>query len=261
MENSNKVTNLSCDAKIIKSRTLPECSNKCEKPYGKKGPLVTKIPVVIAEPTIQIDVESLIQLEEPALEIKRIKKNIFITQCKLLPKTGKLFIGGFVRKNIEYANVTCIADKVISGDIKHTTLNVPFDCVTKIEYDIYPEFLRRDETKEFEVFTGNMKGCLNSCNKTVIGKDFCEQDFEDFEVFNEKIFCELVEAKIFEEDIHKEPKSIGECFPNEHVFDKLTEKMVIYVKLKLLQFQQVSIPGIHDGACEPPFDITVKKDK
>jgi len=70
------------------------------------------------EPVIQVDVESVIQLEEPALEIKRVKKNLFITQCKLIDtgfdyeckgkRTGKLFLSGYVRKNIEYATADCI---------------------------------------------------------------------------------------------------------------------------------------------------------
>lgn len=106
-----------CKAGIIESETLTECSNELLTPKGFNGPFVGKIPVVLAEPVIQIDVESVIQLEEPAFEIKRIKKNLFITQCKVIEtgfehecktrKTGKLFISGFVRKtlNLQLLNV------------------------------------------------------------------------------------------------------------------------------------------------------------
>jgi len=107
-----------CKAGVIKSETLTECPNEFLTPKGFNGPFVGKIPVVLAEPVIQVDVESVIQLEEPALEIKRVKKNLFITQCKLIDtgfdyeckgkRTGKLFLSGYVRKNIEYATADCI---------------------------------------------------------------------------------------------------------------------------------------------------------
>lgn len=90
------------------------------------SPLTTptfKIPVVVAERTLQIVVESDISLYPPATEIKRVKKHVFLDQVKLVPvafapiltaagaPTGyftvtraKLFVGGHIRKNIEYAS-------------------------------------------------------------------------------------------------------------------------------------------------------------
>jgi len=44
-----------------------------------------KIPVVLAEPTLQIVVESDITLSPAATEIKRVKKNVFLNQVKLVP--------------------------------------------------------------------------------------------------------------------------------------------------------------------------------
>lgn len=54
------------------------------------APIVTpnaliKVPVVLAERTLQIVVESTIPLNPPAFEIKRVLKNVFLTQCKLVP--------------------------------------------------------------------------------------------------------------------------------------------------------------------------------
>ena len=45
-------------------------------PDGINGPLVVKVPVVLAQRNIQIDVEAEIKLKEPFYEIKRIKKNV-----------------------------------------------------------------------------------------------------------------------------------------------------------------------------------------
>ena len=42
------------------------------------GPVVVKVPVVIAETNITIPVEATIKLDHPAIEIKRIRKNVFL---------------------------------------------------------------------------------------------------------------------------------------------------------------------------------------
>lgn len=238
----------SCEAKVSSARTLAECSNEAIRPVGINGPLVAKIPVVIAEPRIQIDVEAEIKLEEPALEIKRIKKNLFLNQCKLInigdPKRGKLFISGFIRKNIEFATAKCKSSSQkggISGDIRHTTVNVPFECVTKVEFVNPPIFCKSGFTSETEIFSKKIETC-DPCDHNIIGRNLCEQDFTNFECFTEQVFCELEEVKIFEEDIRREPVPLGCDFPTEQVFEKFVEKMVIFVKIKLLQKQQVNIP-------------------
>ena len=46
-----------------------------------------KVPVVLAERTIQIVVESDIPLYPAATEIKRVKKHVFLDQVKLVPVT------------------------------------------------------------------------------------------------------------------------------------------------------------------------------
>lgn len=264
--------NEKCKAQVVKAETLPECSNEQKVPQGIAGPVVGKIPVVLAEPIVQVDVESVIKLEEPAIEIKRIKKNLFITQCKIVnidrEKTAKLFLSGFVRKNIEYATADCYGykGKSISGDIRHTTVEVPFRCVTKICFDTPPVFKYQQPAKEASQFFIQEKG-RNCCEQPVLGGNRCEQSFEHCEYFNEEILCELEESKIFEVDIQKKGKkeydtkfeSCGYAEENEkdgfdlkdrggdeeysydHTFDEIIEKMVIFIRLKLLQNQQVSI--------------------
>jgi len=162
-------------------------------------------------------------------------------------KQGKLFVSGFVRKNIEYATVKCkcFEKGCISGDIRHTTCNIPFECVTMIDFVNPPEICKSGFSSEIEIFATKFNVC-DPCAQPIIGRDPCEQDFKHFECFTEKVFCELEFAKIIEEDIHKNPTSLGRECPNEHVFDMLTEKMIIFIKLKLLQNQQVKIPYSKD---------------
>ena len=94
------------------------------------GTVVVKIPVVLAETNITIPVEATITLDQVAMEIKRIKKNVFLTQSRLIPfsedsrrGTGILFIAGFVRKNIEYVTQTCSGGTGVNvcEDIRHCT--------------------------------------------------------------------------------------------------------------------------------------------
>lgn len=258
-DNNNDHDKKCCEAKVFEAKTLPECTNEVMELIGIDGPLVAKIPVVLAEPKIQIDIESVIELEEPALEIKRIKKNLFLNQCKLINtgdcKRGKLFISGFIRKNIEYATAYCKPENKrggISGEIKHTTVDIPFECVTLVELSRTPIYNKSGFSAEKETFSEKMGSC-NLCDNEFLGQNLCEQNFEHREYFTEEIFCELEDVKIFETDIKKNPVSLYGNYSTERVFKKITEKMVVYVKLKLLQKQQVKIPHFHH--------LSVKKHK
>lgn len=82
------------------SASQPECSNTPVTPKVVTGSVVTKVPVVLAETSVQVDMDTLINFPEPVLEIKDIKKDLKLTQCQLLLPTNKLFLQGFVRKNI-----------------------------------------------------------------------------------------------------------------------------------------------------------------
>ena len=184
-----------CDncGKIISSQTLPLSSGTTITPVGIRGPLVAKIPVVLGEREIQIDVEAVFKLNEPFFEIKRIKKNVYLTQCKLLPRSGviaadgtlvsgKLFIGGFVRKNIEYATADCVEKEIVSGRIAHTTIDVPFTAVTEVVYTVPPVVNVRGVQKEIDLLSSC--GC-NDCTGTIMGKSECEQYLEDNITFTE----------------------------------------------------------------------------
>ncbi|MDZ5017036.1 hypothetical protein GNF72_17860, partial [Clostridium perfringens] len=95
------------------------------------GPVVVKIPVVLAEVNVTIPVEATITLDQVAMEIKRIRKNVFLTQSRIIPfsqdgrrATGILFIAGFIRKNIEYSTQTCMTAGTsnVCGDIRNCTV-------------------------------------------------------------------------------------------------------------------------------------------
>ena len=232
---------------IISSKTLPLSSGVNITPIGIDGPLVAKIPVVLAEKEIQIDIEAEFRLQEPYYEIKRIKKNVYLTQCKLLtpssiledctPSSGKLFISGYVRKNIEYATSDCIGDRIVSGRIAHTTVDVPFTAVTEVQYARPPIVNVRQTQIEIDFLKSSS---CNDCLEDLIGKSRCEQSFEDTITFTEKPYCELEGVRIIELDLSRDPTD-HITNSNVQLYNKVIEKMVVYVRVKVLQLQQVNI--------------------
>ena len=180
---------------------------------------------------------------------KRIKKNVFITQCHLLPTepcdtTGTLFIEGFIRKNVEFATEECSSEGVICGRIKHCTFKVPFRCTTTVHFFKKPVlrgpiFVPNPPTTETEIFQDTLKDC-DVCREPIIGNDPCQQNFTSTEFFNEPVFCELVSASFNETDIHKHPRTCCDD-PTEQTFRRITEKVLLTLKIKVLQKQQVGL--------------------
>lgn len=269
-----------------KSKTLSVCpSTPVEPTVIEENDIVSKIPVVLSEFVVQIDVEACIELEDPAYEIKRIKKDVILTQAKLLPYAsffdpetgefngGKLFLKGYIRKNIEYATAKCYGKdkydcccevgKVVAGDIKHTTAFVPFQCVTEVEYNTNarPIVRFRENTKEIEIFRNCQFNCFGKCTPEYIGSDFCQYNFEDAIRYTEGFSIELEETYINEIDFEKrfkgrrhddenENNNDNDCHykPMPGLFDELLEKIVLNIKLKVLQEQQVRIQSLGPNA-------------
>ncbi|MBU3145694.1 CsxC family protein [Clostridium sp. CF012] len=215
------------------------------------GDVVVKLPVVLAETKIVIPVEATITFDQESLEIKRIKKNVYLTQSRLIPfsqdshtGTGVLFIAGFIKKNIEYATQTCPSGTSVNvcGDIRHCTVQVPFNFTTRVTFLRPPVFNENTTTSELEFFTDKLEGCDN-CSDSVLGRNPCDQSFFFTEFYNEKPYVELVRADVTEIDIHTNPTSSCET-STEQRFTQLTEKIVINLTLKVLQSQQIRVTAI-----------------
>lgn len=214
-----------CEAAVIKSDTLPSAEN-----YPWKGGDF-KIPKVLTEFIVQIDSESIIRLNEPAYEIKRIEKQIFLTQCRYIPPTNKVFIEGYIRKNIEYAARNCTKGHGIAGTIKDTTVHVPFKVYTKVDfcYD-KPKIVPNPPAMVARYF-----------DEKRMGKDIREADRSNIEIFNEPVYCELEWTAVYDADIDKKGTPV-DGFLNEEEFQEFTDKSVVYICMKLLQKQQVCWP-------------------
>ncbi|MFU0825160.1 CsxC family protein [Clostridium sp.] len=230
--------NLKCESEVVDSTILNECKNQYYIPMGRTGPLIAKVPVVLSELEVQVDVESEIKLQEAALDIKTVDKHVYLTQCKLIPYTNKLFIAGYVQKNIQYSTVNCSNESSASGNIQHTTVNIPFKCVTKIKFSKEP------------IYGKEYKERLNSLDKNMLSKNQQEDSWIHYSKLYEPIYCELEQAKILETDFLNDQCQYYNMDPHEKPILEIVEKMVIYIRLKVLQNQQVYIP-------EPNGDVLI----
>ncbi|UQD51876.1 hypothetical protein C0971_07345 [Bacillus methanolicus] len=206
---------------------------------------VFDIPTVLAEVELQANVEADIKLPTPAREIKWIRKNVSLKQCKAIPsiqKPGfvKLFITGVVHKNIQFVDD--------SGFVKDFSVDIPFSCnqQVKVFNHIFDILSRKSSVDERRFLDHNGHGA-----------DPCIAGSVTFEYFNEPIECKLLYSEINELDIYKDFDRFGR-------FDKINEKMEITLFFKLLQTQQFD-PRLHDNKpkhvpCQfPPPKKTVPK--
>ncbi len=235
----------------VEGQTVETCENR---PVGLEPittPVVAKLPVVLAEMTIRFNVVSTIELPEKAIEIKNIKKRIKITQCMLLQNTDVLFIKGFVRKNIDYSVRDCSNSEAICGDIRHCTVDVPFQCTTNVVFNgTQPKPVINTSQSEFEYFKVEELPKGFADKDKLLSGDLSEYNQESTEYFNELPFCELISSRIVEFDEYIcRSKIHGKAPFEEKEFKKIEEKMVIYLTLKLLQLRQVAIGPTSDNGC------------
>jgi len=225
--------------------------NECPNTPVVLTPLLTgavaKIPVVLAELTVQINMDSVVTLPEPAYEIKNIKKRVKLTQCLLLQDTNVLFLRGFVRKNIDYSTRTCSNAEGFCGDIRHCTVDVPFSCTTPVVFNGTPPLVPPlNTTDEFEYF--NVEEDLGpgfAEKDALLSGDFSEYNQISTEFFTERPFCELISSRIveFDEFVNRtRPTNVTIPF-EERFFTQVEEKMVVFLTLKILQKRQVAIPA------------------
>ncbi|GAA0077259.1 hypothetical protein UT300005_16370 [Clostridium sp. CTA-5] len=231
----------------VSSETLPICENIPHTSDTTTLPVTVNIPVVLTECNITITIESLLKLEDNILEIKHIRKNAYLNQCKLIqnsendkPNTGILFLSGFIRKNIEYSTNEYNFRGVLNGKLKHITIDIPFKCTTRVIFKTPPKFKTNTHPDKAEILQTNI-GMCNPCKEDLNGRDIREQNFRSIEFFNEKVFCELISAEFLESDI-LENTTNKKCKPNhEQTFHDINEKVVLFLTIKLLQKQNVLI--------------------
>lgn len=227
----------------ISSNIIESCKNVPVEIDGITEGVIGKIPVVLAQLNVQLNVSAKIDFPEIALEIKDITQRLMITQCRLIQETNTLFIKGLVRKNINYSTIERRpTTEEICGDIRHCTVDIPFVCTTPVKFNgLPPAKIIPTTSKKFEYFKKQ-----DLPNDYAEGDELLSMDTSEFnqtstEYYNDLPYCELVQSKIIDVNEYLNRKIIKDGPLEEGVFRKLEEKMVINLVLIILQKRLVKI--------------------
>ena len=206
------------------SKTLDISPNIPETPIGINDGVIGKIPVILAQLLIPINISSFIDLPEDAIKVNDINKKLHLSECILMQPTNILFIKGFINKNVEYTASSFLNLKGISGKIHSYTVDIPFECSTAVSFFTRPLDPIENTKKVFEYIDDD----LSTFNQ--ISEEF----------FNEIPFCKLLSSKIveFDEIINQKDSKMD--------FIQIQEKMSIEIRLEILQNQPIVIPSANN---------------
>ncbi|KGX92422.1 Uracil permease [Pontibacillus halophilus JSM 076056 = DSM 19796] len=238
------------DQCLIEGKQQIPLSDDAVRPILSGGRPVIKVPHVLAETELQIVVEADVDFDDDPVEIKRVHKNVVLTQCKLVPvrflprslnprtrvaTRAKLFVEGYIRKNIEYVSGLC------ESNLKDRVVKIPFHGFAEIDRDEFITF------PLFGVTTDGRSDFINPKNG-----EFPRQDkyfFENSVYYNEQPYCELVNANFYELDFSPTLTAIDEQYST------LREKIVLDLTLKVLQLRQVRVEALRGfGLPGGPFE-------
>lgn len=211
------------EEKVCEARTISESQSERIRPSGRGGPLIVKIPVVISQMRVHINIESKIRLDRPALDIRHCTRNVSITRCRLLDmgnkRSGKLYISGFVKEDIEYASEECKGEKSMTGELRYITVKIPFESSARVDYYMVPCMKKGGQM---------LAVALGEGSPGVQGEDILYCEFEDINVLG---------ADLFRENSFSENYGVERCG-----FDTIVEHITVSLSFTLLQKQMVNIP-------------------
>ncbi|MDQ0213991.1 hypothetical protein J2S13_000386 [Oikeobacillus pervagus] len=235
MSNENLPLDPACP--VESTQQIPLFDEAVDSVFPPSRPII-KVPVTVAERTLQIVVESEIPLSPAATEIKRVTKNVFLEQVKLVPVRfrriantdyfevirAKLFVSGFIRKNIEYSSAAC------QGTLRDRIADVDFSGFAELRED---DFIT---TPIVGISDSSKAHFLSDKNDQVPRLD--KYFFQNLVKYNEQPYGELLGANFYELDFS--PERVG---PEEE-FDTLREKIVMDLYVKVLQVQQHQVNSL-----------------
>jgi hypothetical protein len=196
--------------------------------------------------TVSIPAESVITLPTPALEIKRISKKVKLTQCRFfnaIPRivrsmpadTAKLFLRGFVRKDIQYTEVTAPppTETTVAGTIRDFVIDIPISGFVDLGRLFTIPHLNFDQEKEYEFATNSSLPAGFAAKDHLLSPDLSEFNIISNKFLNVLPSCELIYSQINEMDdaLDRVPLAGGPF--EEGTFTKLQEKMVIVIQVKI----------------------------
>lgn len=228
---------LSCKVNAYNVTSLQNCiSEDIEGPItaeAAKEPAMIKAPVVLSQVNMEVFIEAITRFPEPIFSIEDLDKSMTLTSCKLIPKSNKLFLEGFIEKKMEYSNVVDITKKEINGDIKNLTVKIPFKCATEVTFARKPHNTNYSPTQRIEIF--------HSKHKFAAGNKVEEKTSIETQELENQVYCKLEDVAISEKSKKLGIIKLENTLPNAFTFKKIKEKTVVSFTLSLLQNQDVFI--------------------
>ena len=211
-------------------------------------PMCTPLQLIQTSPstvlvTVSIPAETVFTLPTQALEIKKIRKNLKITQCRFfnftppvpgIPQdTPKLFIGGFVRKDIQYSEAIRQTAHTVEGTIKDFVVDIPYTCVVDLGSTLVIPPTLFGQQQEYEFLSSTSLPAGFSPKDKLMSGDRSEFNVVSSEFLNSLPSCTLVYSQINEMDdaLDRVPLQGGPF--EEGLFRTVQEKMIIVIQLRL----------------------------
>ncbi|MFL0252677.1 hypothetical protein ACJDT4_19875 [Clostridium neuense] len=189
----------------------------------KQETIAVRLPVVIAETTININLENTINFTRDVISIIDIRRKAIIKRCKLISQINRLFLDGVVVKSIEYSEETKHNSSRLEGKAKNLTIKIPFECAVGIEY------IHAPITCE-EFYEGDKIIRMSENEKSFVDR---QQEIDD-------IYCELVSTEFKELNVKDKIKLINEA-KKMSTFKQIKQSMSMDIKVRLLQKQIIFI--------------------
>jgi hypothetical protein len=224
---------------LCKSKTITESESENLQPSGRYGPLIARIPVIISQSKVHINVESSINFEDCIIDIRSCTRHIHMTRCQLLDagnrRTGKVYLSGYIKESIEFAAVRNIKGKCIHGDMCFKVVKIPFECAAKIDYCTRP--IIKSNNRFISV---NLTDIEKAAEESYITQ--ANHVHQNVGACFERMFFDLEDTSIIES--HEVNKNI---IPENEVIintcNTVTKHLTISITFSLLQWQSVSIPS------------------
>lgn len=217
-------------------------------------PFISRIPIIIAEKNIDIPVESTFKLENPALDIKSMKKDVYLTSSTLLPLyenhnmsvslNGKLFLEGFIRNKLDFSIAKGAHDNIINLATESFIIYIPFKCTTLIQYKVPPIFPKKRNLDYIPIFISSDYVGFNKNYNENYNKDESKENTQCMKYTNcdtSAINCEINQFKIHETITIIDKTPFNKDFPIEIKFNTIKENIIINLSLTLLQKQDVAM--------------------
>jgi len=230
----------------VSSEIVDTCVNSQLEITGLTSGVIAKVTVILAQFTVQINLQSSVTLPNNFKDVLYIKNKTNLSESYLLQDTNMVFIKGIVKKEINYTVSSKEDNNGEANEIKHCTVNIPFNCTTPVTFNgIEPEIVLDSNTKEYEFHKNNNPIAKKSVYENKILNDsFCEVSRVINESYNEMPYCELVSSKIVEHDKFINSSKISNEIEHngKDEYRLLEERSILYMTLRILQNRHVSIP-------------------